>query len=426
MRTPTDISLFARTARAKLARRVELATLLAALTAAAATAQPDLGQPRSTRTPAIDAQTGEVLNAAIEALRTNRHADARAAIAALDLATLSPYERSRAEQVLFNAAYGEQRYDDAQRHLASAVAAGGLSPQEVSQARYQSAQLLMAEERWREGAAALEDWFATAVTPSPAAHYLLAVAYYQLEELDRALPPAQRAVDLMAEPQEGWLGMLLALRLRNEEYRDAVPLLQKLVAAFPSKKTYWMQLSATYGQLEDYEGALATMQGAYGIGLLTEDAELRRLADLLLFQRHPARAAQVLESAIANDIVALDVGLYEKLATAWLAAGDPAQAITPLTRAAELADGGDPFVRLGEANIELRNWTAAEEAIEQGIRKGRLADEGKAQLLAGIALFEQDRLTDARGRFEQARFSSAHEPLAARYLAAIDSKIGVR
>ena len=53
------------------------------------------------------------------------------------------------------------------------------------------------EEKWREGAAALEEWFRTAQNPNGAAYYLLAVAYYQQEDYKRALVPAQKAVDLI-------------------------------------------------------------------------------------------------------------------------------------------------------------------------------------------------------------------------------------
>ena len=59
----------------------------------------------------------------------------------------------------------------------------------------------MQEEKWKEGAAALEEWFKTAANPNSAAYYLLAVAYYQQDDFDKALPPAKKAVELMDKPQ---------------------------------------------------------------------------------------------------------------------------------------------------------------------------------------------------------------------------------
>ena len=134
--------------------------------------------------------------------------------------------------------------------------------------------------------------------------------------------------------------MLLALYLQKDQYKDAIPLLQRLIALVPEKKTYWTQLSAVYGQMEDYPNALAIMQLAYGSGLVTEDAEFRRLADLLVFNGVPYRGAQVLEAGIEKKAVTVDDKLYEKLANCWIAAGELDKAIQPLQRAAELSGTG--------------------------------------------------------------------------------------
>ena len=255
---------------------------------------------------AISAATGDVLNGAIEALNAERYDEATNAIATLDRESLSPYERSRVEQILFNVAYKQDRFADGRAHLQSAIDAGGLSAQEVSQARYQSAQLFMQEKRWSEGEAALEEWLATAERPNAAAHYLLAVARYQVNDFEGALAPARAAVELQEQPQESQLSILSALYLQAERYHDAVPVLQRLTIVAPTKKTYWLQLSSVYGQLEDYTNSAAIMQLAHNAGLLTEDAELRRFADLLLFTDQPERAAAVLEEAIAKKAVTLD------------------------------------------------------------------------------------------------------------------------
>ena len=279
-------------ARTLRTARTALAVLLCGL-AFAAFGQPDPGQPR-TPAPTIDAATGHALNAAIAALQAGKQAEARVALARLDATKLSPYERSKVEQILFNVAYAEEDYVEARQHLQNALDAGGLNAQEISQVRYQAAQLLMSQEEWQEGAAALEDWLATAVNPNGAAYYLLAVAYYQMDDFARALPPAQRAVDLANEPHEGWIGMLLALYLKNEQYTDAVPLLQKLVAIAPAKKSYWLQLSAAYGQLEDYPNALSTLQVAYNAGWFQQAMQSER-------HRSMARAyLDIIEQTIAT------------------------------------------------------------------------------------------------------------------------------
>ena len=144
----------------------------------------------------IDAATGKILTEAIEALNAENYSAASAAIGKIKLDGLSPYERSRVEQILATIDHSQDKYASARTHLQAAITAGGLNDEEVSQTKYQIAQLFLAEEKWKEGAAALEDWFATAANPNSAAYYLLAVAYYQQELFDRAIAPAQKAVGL--------------------------------------------------------------------------------------------------------------------------------------------------------------------------------------------------------------------------------------
>jgi tetratricopeptide (TPR) repeat protein len=334
---------------------------------------------------------------------------------------LSPYERGRTEQILFNIAYSQEKFQEARDHLKKAIDSGGLNAQEIDAARYQSAQLFLQEEKWREGAAALEEWFKTAANPNSAAYYLLAVAYYQQDDFNRALAPAKKAVELMdqTKPNESWLGMLSALYLQREEFREAIPVLERLVSVAPDKKSYWMQLSSVYGQIEDYAKALGVMQLAYSAGLVTDDSELRRLADLLMFNDVPYRGAQVLEAAIEQKTVNVDEKLYEKLANCWIQAGEFEKSLPPLQRAAELAPTGDLWVRVGEVHVQRDDWTGVISAVERGVAKGQLKDPGNAQLMLGIAHYNKKEYSAARPFFERARQSERHRQLADSYLQAI-------
>jgi len=369
----------------------------------------------------IDTQTGRILNEAIELMNAEDYAGAAQKIGTLQLDRLSPYERGTVERILFNTSYAQERYEEARGHLQKAIDSGGLNAQQISEARYQSAQLFIQEEKWREGAAALEEWFKTEPKPNSAAYYMLAAAYFQQEDADRALAPAKKAVELMdaTKPNENWLNMLSALYLQREEYREAIPVLQQVITAVPEKKIYWMQLSSVYVQLEDYANGLAVLELANHAGLVAEDAEIRRLADLLVFNGVPFRGAQLLENAIEKKTVTLDDKLYEKLANCWLAAGELDRSLAPLARAAELSPSGDLFVRLGEVQLQREDWPAMIAAIERGVAKGQLKDPGNADLMLGIAYYSQKSYADAVPLFERARRVDKHRPMADSYLQAI-------
>jgi tetratricopeptide (TPR) repeat protein len=370
----------------------------------------------------IDAQTGKILNEAIELMNADNFTGAAQKISTLTLDRLSPYERGRVETILVNIALSQERYEEARGHLQKAIDSGGLNAQEIEQARYQNAVLFIQEEKWREGATALEEWFKTTTsTPNSAAYYLLAAAYYQIDEPDRALPPAKKAVELMdpAKPNENWLNMLSALYLQREEYREAVPVFQQLITAVPDKKLYWTQLSSIYVQMEDYANGLAVMQLASNVGLVTDDSEIRRLADLLVYNGVPYRGAQVLEGAIEKNLVTLDDKLYEKLANCWIAAAELDKSIAPLQRAAELAPSGDMFVRLGEVQAQREDWDATIAAVQRGVDKGQLKDPAAAQLMLGIANYNQKDYEEAVPFLNRARQAEKHRAIAETYLNAI-------
>jgi tetratricopeptide (TPR) repeat protein len=378
------------------------------------------GKSGSAPAPTIDAQTGKTLNEAIELLNMEKYAEAQAKIGTLALDKLSPYERSKVEQILFSISYTQEKYDDARGHLQKAIQAGGFNEQEVQNAKFQFAQLFILEEKWKDGAAALEDWFKTAMNPNSAAYYMLAIAYYQQDQFDKAMDPAKKAVELMGEkPQESYVSLLLALYMQKEQYKQAAPLLERLVQIVPDKKNYWMQLSNVYGLMEDYPKALASMQAAYALGHVTDDADYRRLADLLLYNEVPYRGAQILETGIEKKAVKLDDKLYEKLANCWIAAGEFDKAIQPLQKAGELAPSGDVLVRLGEVQVQREDWPAAIEALQKGLDKGQVKDPGNAQLLIGIAYYNQKKFNEAKPWLERAQKSEKHRQSATSYLQAI-------
>ncbi|HEX7081324.1 MAG TPA: tetratricopeptide repeat protein [Gammaproteobacteria bacterium] len=373
--------------------------------------------------PSIGATTGRILNEAIEFLNMDDYVSAREALADLRLDRLSPYERSRVEQIFAGIDLAQDNYASARDHLAQAIAAGGLNQQETERLQFQIAQLYMTEEMYAEAAAALEEWFRTAQMPNAGAYYLLAAAYYQQGDLERALEPAQKAVELAEMPQVGWIELLVYLYVEREQYEEALPLVERLVSMEPKKKQHWMRLSSFYLQLERPEEALAAMQVAYNAGLFTEDSEYRRLADMLVFNEIPYRGARVLEKAIEEGKVSEDADLYEKLANCWIAARDFDEALPPLERAAELSDDGDLYVRLAEVNIQLEDWEAASNALRNAMDKGDLSDEANAQLLMGVALFNQDQLQDAREWFQRASRSDERRDMASDYIKVIDARI---
>jgi tetratricopeptide (TPR) repeat protein len=354
------------------------------------------------RTYSIDARTAKRLVEAREHLMAERYDEAEKALGKLRLRSLNPLERAQTFRIHAFIAYGRSDFDRAREFLKKTIAQEVLSPDDEADVRFMIAQLFLQQERWAEAAEALEHWFTMVESPNSGAYYLLALTYYQLEDLDKAVVPAQKALDLSDEPQEGWLQLLLALRLTLKEYPAAVPLLEELIQRYP-KKVYWMQLSTLHGALGNYEEALVPLQLAYTQDLLTKEEELRRLAELLLFLDLPYRAARVMERGLEKKQIKADAKDYELLSNSWIAAREYERAVEPLERAARLSRGGDLYVRLAQVHIQREKWSEAAAALRQALDKGELANTGDAQLLMGIAYYSQKRPEQALSWFSRAR-----------------------
>jgi tetratricopeptide (TPR) repeat protein len=373
----------------------------------------------------IDQQTGKKLQQAMDALNASppQYGQAKGVLDSLNKGNLSPYEASRVWQLYASIYNSQEKYGDARNAIQQAIASGGLNEVELDQANFNIAQLYLAEEKWKEGAAALEGWIAKTPKPNSNAYYLLAVAYYQMGDERRALPPAEKAVSMSEKPQPSWLQLLLALYLKNEQYAKAEPFVRKLVAAEPNKKANWVQLSAVLGAQEKYDGALVALQLAYHLGLLTEDSDLRRLADLMAYNNIPYRCGTMLTKEIAAKHVNNDGAVQEKIANCWVAAREWDRAVAPLRAAAQMKNSGDLFTRLGEVHVQREDWKAAVDALRQALATGNAKDPGNADLLLGMAYYNLKQPKEARAAFQRA-MSTRHAKQAEGWIRVIDTEAG--
>jgi tetratricopeptide (TPR) repeat protein len=209
---------------------------------------------------------------------------------------------------------------------------------------------------------------------------------------------------------------VVALIPRPNDYRAAIPWLERLIELAPDTKTYWLELSLAYERTDDYDRALATMRLAHTASLLTEDAEFRRLADLLVHRGIPHLAAEVLEQGLAAQTVRADEAVYTKIGTAWYTAGELDKAVLALENASRMASTGDAYARLAVVHVAREAWPAVVTALHAAMERGSLTDPAHADLLLGVALFRLNRLGEAREWLESAAQEPRHRAIAQSYL----------
>jgi tetratricopeptide (TPR) repeat protein len=346
--------------------------------------------------------TQKRLNVAVEYLEAGQYAEVKEKLEQMKFSRLNPYERALTYRFLAYAALGLQDQRGAVNYFEKVVEQETLPVDQEAAVRFRIAQLYAGMQEWGKVEHAVTEWFKYVERPNGASYYLLAIAYYRSERFDEAIGPALKAVEISKRPKESWLQLVAALYLEIEEYDSAVPYLERLLTRFP-KKQYWVQLSLIYAAREDYEHALQIQQLAYAQNLLTRDQELRRLARTYLYHQLPHPAALVLERGLAEGKIEQDPEVLELLGNSWIAAREYEKAIEPLQQAADMAEDGRLYLRLGQVRVQREDWTEATALIQKAIKKGGLKDAGKAHLLLGISYYRDDHAESARIAFRHAR-----------------------
>jgi tetratricopeptide (TPR) repeat protein len=300
-----------------------------------------------------------------------------------------------------------ERYDDARKSFEKALEQDYLPDASIESLKYGLAQLYLADptpENLDRSIALLNEWFENAENPGYQPHFLLAAAYAQQDAWDKALPHARLAVE-KAETQgkvtEQFYGLLLAMEFQNGNLMESLEVLKILATRYP-KKQYYMQLAYAYSNMGDDDRAMATLQLAYSLDLLDRDREFSQLAQRLLFAEVPWQAAKVMMAGFEKGVLEETADNYELLANSLLHAREYDKALEPLSKAAEMSEDGDLYIRLAQVHLEIENWKDARTALEAAIDKGDLREESRAQLLLGISNFNEKRYKSARRAFNLA------------------------
>ena len=289
------------------------------------------------------------------------------------------------------------------------------------------AQLYLVKENYGKGIELILTWMDEIETVTAQSYSLLAQAYYQTSEYQKSLDSMLEAVRLAEEveeyrPKENWYVLLAACyselkdqkrvteKFALEKQRDIYEI---LVNYYP-KKLYFLQLGGVYGQMNREVDYMITLKAAYEQDFLDREGEYLALAQLLLLNKNPYWAANVLVNgqnkkvAIKNEETGKEeiksvVKDTEKnlklLADAWRIAQETDKAIPVLEKAAKLSKEGETFILLGNLYLVEDKLEDAVRAINEGIKKGKLKKPSQARLVLGQAYFELENFDEAKKQF---------------------------
>jgi tetratricopeptide (TPR) repeat protein len=195
---------------------------------------------------------------------------------------------------------------------------------------------------------------------------------------------------------------LLKMALYSELKKDleVLHIYEILVQHYPKKRD-WTNLSGLYGQRDRQMDQMGALEAAYDDRLLDKQREFTALSQLLFMFENPRKAAKVIEDGLNQGIVKKEEKTLKAAAQYWHASKELEKAKPYYEKAAIKSKEGELYILLGQVHFSLDEFSEAENAIRQGIEKGKLKDEAAAFMLLGQINFENQKWESAITAFRK-------------------------
>ena len=339
---------------------------------------------------------------------------------------LSDYERAQIYNLEGYSYYLQERYADAIRSYEKVLAQPELPEALVLSTLKTMAQLQFTQEDYKGALLTIDRLMQSIAEPSADIYMLKGQALFQMERYDDALNPIKTAIDLYRDqgrpPKENWLLLLRVIYFERNDYGNMLKVVKELIVYYP-KDTYILTLAGIYSEQGDTKKQLVLSEVLYEKGMLNSASNVTNLANLYLMHGLPYKAAVLLQTEMDKKVVVSNERNLRLLSQSWYQAREDQKAIPPLKLAADMSKDGELYVRLAQSHINLEQWRDAAAAIEKGLKLGGLKRSDQANIMLGMALFSQKRLTQARRAFERANRDNRSARTAGQWIKYVDSEI---
>ena len=285
-------------------------------------------------------------------------------------------------------------------------------------------QLYMVQEDYERGIQYVLQWQKEIEKVTAQSYALLGQAYFSLEDYKKSLSSIETAIKLAEEegykPRENWY-VIMAANIsemkseigEKESLRRQLPIYEILVNLYP-KKLYFIQLGGVYGQLGRERDYMITLKAAHAKDFLDKESEYKALAQLLLLNKNPYWAAEVLISGQKKMITIVDEETEEEkivpvvkdteknlklLADSLRMAQEIDRAIPVLEKSASMSKDGESYVLLGNLYLSEDRVNEAVASIKKGLEKGKIKNLSQVYLTLGQAYFELQEFEEAKKNF---------------------------
>jgi tetratricopeptide (TPR) repeat protein len=392
----------------------------------AAMAQEKKEERKTKETVAMSQQVYEKLTEIQELVEAKDYATAHKLINDVTERKLSDYERAQVYNLSGYSYYLQENFPQAILAYNQVLAVPDLPEALVMSTLKTKAQLQFTQDDYEGALKTVRQLILAISEPSADVFMLEGQALFQLARYEEALKPIKTAVDMYKSqgqtPKENWLLLLRVIYFEMKDYDSMIDVVRELIAYYP-KDTYVLTLAGIYSELGDTKKQLVLTEVLYESGVLLGSSHATNLANLYLLHGMPYKAATILEKEINDGIVESSERNLRLLSQAWYQAREDEKAIPPLRQAAEMGSEGELYVRLAQAHLNLEEWKEAADALNKGLKQGGLKRNDQANIMLGMALFNQKRLEQARTAFQRAQRDNRSKRAATQWIAYVDSEI---
>lgn len=371
------------------------------------------GEERDVQQGALDEQTYRRMNNAYELVSEEQYDEAYNAFMQLRSRASGDYVQSILAQAIAQVEWARGNYQAALSNFETAVELDALPDETHYALMYQIAQLYDMQERYDDALAALDLWFCKVPEDQhqDTAYILKASILARKEDWPAVIDAVDQAIGMSDAPQENWYRLKLAAQFQLQRYPGAAETLELLVAGWPEKKDYWLQLSNVYMQLKEHQKALSVSALAYRRGMLSTQSDYLLLANLYAMEDVPYKAAQVMQEGLEQGIVEPTERHWTLVGDTWYSSEEYEQALAAFEQAGRAALDGQIDLRRGYILVDMERWDEAAQALSAALEKGGLSDNetGRAYLMQGMSQFNLGNLDQAStawgraGRYDNTR-----------------------
>jgi len=239
------------------------------------------------------------------------------------------------------------------------------------------------------------------------AYYLVAQSHYQQKDCKNTVRVMQNGIEAARRSgkpvKESWLTMKLYCQTELKDEDGISDTREQLVRSFPSRDNWERLLATVYNRRENED---ATTLGYYrlmfDLDLLKKPKDYVDFSEMAIMTGVPGEAVIVMEKGFANKI--LDNEEKERHARLLNNAKGQAQtnknALPNLEKEARAAKTGEADVGIGMAYMSFGQYDKAVEALQRGLQKGANKRTAEAQIMLGRAYLKLKQKDAARRAFK--------------------------